>query len=218
MKKQKSGQSRLVFYTLLSLVLLACLAVVAFRYVGYWLVLDDPLEHSTAIVVMGGGFPYRPAKAAELYKEGWAKEVWLTQGSRNDRDRDLDAFGMPQTAEHESGHWLLRKLGVPDRNIRIVPQPVDNTMTELRAVHEYATGHGGGPLIIVTSKQHTRRVRVIWNAVVGNSMRVAVRSTPREAYNEAHWWRTTTDALATVRETFGILNVWAGFPIAPREH
>src|ERR1019366_1098080 len=131
---------------------------------------------------------------------------WLTQGSRNDRDRDLEAFGMPQTAEHESGRWLLQKLGVPEGSIKVVPDPVDNTLSELRDAHQYATHHGGGPLIIVTSKQHTRRVRVIWNAVVGSSMRMEVRSTPREAYDEAHWWRTTTDALATARETFGILN------------
>lgn len=218
MKRQKSGRTRFALYILSSLIFLACLGLAAFRYVGYWLVLDETLERSKAIVVMGGGFPYRAAKAAELYKEGWAKEVWLTQGSQNDRDRDLAAFGMPQTAEHESGRWLLQKLGVPEGSIKVVPEPVDNTLTELRAVYQYATQHGGGPLIIVTSKQHTRRVRVIWNAVAGRKMRMEVRSTPREAYDEAHWWRNTTDALATFRETFGILNVWAGSPIVPREH
>jgi uncharacterized SAM-binding protein YcdF (DUF218 family) len=188
-----------------------------FRYLGFWLVLDEPLEKSAAVVVMGGGFPYRAAKAAEIYRDGWAKEVWLTQGSKNDRDRDLEAFGMPQTAEHESGRWLLRKLGVPEDRIKILPQPVDNTFTELKVIREYAMQHGS-PLIVVTSKQHTRRVRVIWNAMVGKDMRIAVRSTPREAYDEDHWWRTTTDALATFREAFGIANAWAGFPIAPREH
>jgi len=189
---------------------------VMLRYLGFWLVLDEPLEHAAAVVVMGGGFPWRAAKAAELYKGGWAKEVWLTQGSKNDRDRDLEAFGMPQTAEHESGQWLLRKLGVPDERIRILPQPVDNTYSELKAVLGYAEQHGS-PVIVVTSKSHTRRVRVIWNAIAGRKVRMIVRSVPREAYDEDHWWRTTTDALATFRETFGILNAWAGFPIAPRE-
>jgi hypothetical protein len=187
------------------------------RYLGYWLVLDEPLQRSAAVVVMGGGFPYRPEKAAELYREGWAKEVWLTQGSKNDRDRDLEAFGMPVTAEHESGRWLLEKLGVPKGSIKTLPEPVDNTLTELRAVERFAESGGGGPLIIVTSKQHTRRVRVIWNAISDDKLRISVRSTPREVYDTAHWWRTTTDALATFREVFGIANAWAGFPVAPRE-
>jgi uncharacterized SAM-binding protein YcdF (DUF218 family) len=216
MKKRNSGRSRFVWYGLAGLLGLMLLAGLVFRYLGFWLVLDEPLEKSAAIVVMGGGFPYRAAKAAELYKDGWAKEVWLTQGSKNDRDRDLEAFGMPQTAEHESGHWLLAKLGVPEANIKVIPGTVDNTLTELREVHDYAEKHGS-PVIIVTSKQHTRRVRVIWNAV-GGKMPMAVRSAPREVYDEDHWWRTTTDALATFREAFGILNALMGFPIAPREH
>jgi hypothetical protein len=60
-------------------------------------------------------------------------------------------------------------------------------------------------------------VRVIWNALAGKKTRMVVRTTPREAYDEDHWWRTSTDALTTFREMFGILNAWAGFPIAPRE-
>ena len=217
MRKHSPRRGRFGFYTGLFVVLLAGVFFAGLRYLGYWLVLDEPLEPSAAIVVMGGGFPYRPAKAAELYHDGYAKEVWLTQGSKNDRDRDLEAFGMPVTAEHESGQWLLEKLGVPAANIQILPEPVDNTLTELRAVYARAKANGGQRIIIVTSKQHTRRVRVIWNVVSGGNVKMAVRSTPKETYDEAHWWRTTTDAMATFREAFGIANAWAGFPVAPRE-
>ncbi len=117
---------------------LVWLGGVMLRYLGLWLVLDEPLEHSAAVVVLGGGFPWRAAKAAELYKEGWAKEVWLTEGAKTDRDKALEAFGMPQAAECESGQWLLRKLGVPNDRIRILAQPVDNTYTELKVVLAYA--------------------------------------------------------------------------------
>ena len=182
---------------------LVCLAGVMLRYLGTWLVVDDPLEHAAGVVVLGGGFPWRAAKAAELYNQGWAKEVWLTEGSKNDRDKALEAFGMPQAAEFESGRWLLRKQGVPDDRIRIISQPVDNTYSELKAVLAYAGPHGR-PVIVVTSKAHTRRVRVIWNSIAGsNKVRMIVRSTPSEPYDQDHWWRTTTDALVTFRETSG---------------
>ena len=215
--KKTQRASRIGIVASLFVLALAALLFLGFRYVGYWLVLDEPLEPSAAIVVMGGGFPYRAAKAAEIYKEGYAKEVWLTQGSKNDRDRDLEAFGMPVTAEHESGRWLLEKLGVPPENIRLLPEPVNNTYSELRVVFAHAKAAGGKPIVIVTSKQHTRRVRVIWNVVSGGAVRMAVRSAPSETYDEAHWWRTTTDSISTFREVFGIANVWAGFPVAPRE-
>ncbi len=73
------------------------------------------------------------------------------------------------------------------------------------------------PVILVTSKFHTRRARVIWNLIGEKDALVIVRYTPEESYDAARWWSTSTDALATFKELFGILNARAGFPISPRE-
>lgn len=186
------------------------------RHLGLWLEVDEPLQHARAIAVLGGGFPYRAAEAANLYRAGWAQEVWLTRGSLDDRDRSLAEFGIPITSEHESGRWLLLKLGVPAGAIRLVPEPVNNTLSELQAILRYAQNGPSGPLIIVTSRAHSRRVRVIWNTMSADRLAM-VRYTPRDRYNAAIWWHDSKDALETFRETFGILNAWAGFPIAPRE-
>jgi hypothetical protein len=42
-----------------------------------------------------------------------------------------------------------------------------------------------------------------------------VRFARRDPFDPASWWRYTDDGLAVVREVFGLLNVWAGFPIEP---
>ena len=39
-----------------------------------------------------------------------------------------------------------------------------------------------------------------------------------DVYDGAHWWRHTQDALDMVRETLGLLNAWAGFPLRPSEN
>ena len=73
-------------------------------------------------------------------------------------------------------------------------------------------------MIIVTSKPHTRRVRTIWRKLVGSDPRLIVRYADDDPYDGAHWWRHTHDALDIVRETLGLLNAWAGFPVRPSQN
>jgi hypothetical protein len=42
-----------------------------------------------------------------------------------------------------------------------------------------------------------------------------VRYASADPYDAQRWWRHTRDALAVSREVFGLLNVWAGFPVQP---
>jgi uncharacterized SAM-binding protein YcdF (DUF218 family) len=213
-------KSRRSFIVLAALCAAAVLSFLSLRHLGEWIELDDPLQHSRAIIVFGGGIPFRAMEAASLYHAGWAGEVWLTQGTPADRDIALAQIGLPETPEHEFSRSVLVKLGVPPQAIQVIPEPVDNTAAEVQAVMRYAQAGSGSPLILVTSKFHTRRVRVIWNAMAhgraGGGVAI-LRYPPKEPFDAAHWWRTTTDAIVTFRETFGILNAWAGFPIAPRE-
>src|SRR5271170_5627659 len=74
---------------------------------------------------------------------------------------------------------------------------------------------GKHTVIIVTSPQHTRRVRALWRKLVGDEPRAIVRSAPDDPFDADHWWRTTADVLAVVRESMGLLNVWAGLPVKP---
>jgi len=45
---------------------------------GHWLVKEDNLKPATAIAVLSGYIPSRALEAAWLYRDGSAKEIWLT--------------------------------------------------------------------------------------------------------------------------------------------
>jgi hypothetical protein len=61
-------------------------------------------------------------------------------------------------------------------------------------------------------------VRSIWRKLVGSDPGVIVRFAADDPYDGAHWWRHTHDALDIVRETLGLINVWAGFPARPSQN
>jgi uncharacterized SAM-binding protein YcdF (DUF218 family) len=192
-----------------------------FRHLGWWLELDEPLRPSTAIVVLGGGVPFRAMEAAEIYNAKWANQIWITQGAIDSRDRALARIGLAPAREYEANEMVLTKLGVPLESIHVIPDRVDNTVEEEKAILHYASlDHSGKApsLILVTSKYHARRVRVIWDLVSGGRAAAIVRFTAEESYDAAHWWNNSGDALATFKELFGILNARAGFPVQPREH
>ncbi len=200
------------------LLLLAGGAVALFRNAGYWLEAPDAVRASRAIVVLGGGVPFRAIEAAQLYRQGLAKEIWMTEGAPDLGDRLAAKLGMVLSFEHERSEAVLEALGVPRSAMKEIPELVDNTVNELRAVSHFA-GADRRPLILVSSKYHVRRVRIIWGLVNGNGPHPAaiVRAAADDPYDAGHWWRSSTDALSTFRELFGIANAWAGFPVEPRD-
>src|SRR3974377_2180646 len=57
------------------------LLAMAFLNVGRWLVVDDPLRKATAIAVLSGGMPARALEAARVYRQGYARRLWLTHST-----------------------------------------------------------------------------------------------------------------------------------------
>ena len=52
--------------------LLTLAGIYAFLHAGLWLVREDPLQKSQAIVVLSGGLPDRALAAAQIYRDGFA--------------------------------------------------------------------------------------------------------------------------------------------------
>lgn len=71
-------------------------------------------------------------------------------------------------------------------------------------------------VIIVTSPQHTRRVKALWKKLVGVPPNVLVHPAPEDPFDPNHWWGNTRDILSAVREALGLINVWAGLPVPPQ--
>ena len=183
--------------------------------VGRWLVVADPLEPASVIVVLGGHVPFRAMEAASLFRQGWAPEVWLTRPLQPAEEAALDELGIHRCGEEAMNREALERLGVPSPAIRVLRDGVLNTADEVRLVARELERVGASRVILVTSKPHSRRVRAIWRALVGNSPRAVVRYAASDPYDPGHWWRGTGDMLAVSREVLGLVNVWAGFPVQP---
>ncbi len=198
------------------LLALAAAGAWVFLRVGRWLVVEDTLEPAQAIVVLTGRMPVRAREAAEIYRQGFAAQIWLQRSA--DAAEELQQMGIYFVGEEFYNQKVLLHLGVPSDAIRVLARPVVNTEDELLQVAEELRREGGRKVIVVTTKPHTRRVRAIWQARVGRSPRLLVRYASEDGYDGAHWWRNTTDALDVVRELLGLANVWAGFPLRAQNH
>src|ERR1700687_3547459 len=87
------------------------LAVVIFFGVGPWLVVEDPLVKAKAIVVLSGAMPLRAIAAAQLYRGGYAPEIWLTYAT--EPGETLEEMGIPFAGEDHSDTRVLIHQGVP---------------------------------------------------------------------------------------------------------
>jgi uncharacterized SAM-binding protein YcdF (DUF218 family) len=188
-------------------------AIFAFRGVGRWLVREDPLTHADALVVLSGGLPYRAEGAAHYFESGYASEVWVTRSQGP--GEQLKELGIQYTGEEDYNCEILIHLHVPKTDVRILPGTIVNTEQEVEEISRELQKTGKTSVIIVTSPEHTRRVRALWKDLAGEHLSAVVRAAPQDPFDADHWWRNTGDALSVVREILGLMNLWAGLPIRP---
>jgi uncharacterized SAM-binding protein YcdF (DUF218 family) len=191
------------------------LGAVAFLEVGHWLVVEDSLAKSRVIAVLSGRMPLRAIEAAKLYRQGYAPEVWLTHSA--EPGATLEAMGIPFTGEDYYDVRILIHEGVPPAAIRILEPPIVNTADEMNAIASALSGQKDGTVIMVTSKAHTRRTRLLWHRLASGRGRAIVRAASDDPFEPDRWWRTTGDALDVVREVLGLLNAWTGLPLRPAQ-
>ena len=181
--------------------------------VGRWLVVEDPLEKAQAIVVLSGRMPLRALEAAKLYRDGCAPKIWLTHST--EPGATLGAMGISYSGEEAYNVQVLKHEGVPADAIQVLEPPIVNTADELEAVSAALTQEKNKTIIIVTSKVHTRRGRILWHRIAKGRGQAIVRAASDDPFVPGRWWRTTGDALDVVREFLGILNASAGMPLRP---
>jgi uncharacterized SAM-binding protein YcdF (DUF218 family) len=192
---------------------LTALALGAFSNVGRWLVVEDPLAKARAIAVLSGRMPLRAREAAKLYRQGYAPEVWLTHAA--EPGESLKAMGLAYDGEEVYSARVLIHEGVPAQAIHVLEPAIVNTADEVRVLAAALAHEQDRSVILVTSKTHTRRVRLLWRKLAPPNCRGMVRAAREDPFDPGHWWRNSGDALEVVREVLGLLNAWAGLPLTP---
>lgn len=199
-----------------ALAVLASVLLWVFLSVGRWLVYEDPIQQAHAIVVLSGRLPDRAMEAAQIYQQDYAPQVWVSQPVSP--AAELQKMHIAYVGEDFYNQRVLMAQGVPADAIRILMDPSANTEQEVDEIARDLRRDEAHAVIIVTSKPHTRRVRLIWDKRVGADPRAIVRYVSNDSFDPSHWWRSTSDALDVVREVLGIANAMAGFPLHAEQH
>jgi uncharacterized SAM-binding protein YcdF (DUF218 family) len=208
--KTRNSRRRIALLLLLALLVGG---VIALRGAGRWLVREDPASRADMIVVLSGGLPYRAEAAAAIFHGGYAPEVWVSRPESP--GPDLLARGIHYVGEEEYNRDILIAEGVPESAVHIFAGTIVDTEQEVVEIGREMRSRGKTSVLVVTSPEHTRRVKALWKLLAGSGLKMTVHAAREDPFDADHWWRNTRDALSVVREYLGLANVWAGLPVRP---
>lgn len=178
----------------LLVILLLLAGVWFFPRAGRYLVVEDSLVKSDAIVVLAGTRVERWLEAVDLYREGWAPRIALSAGPIEDAELQLRERGIRLPTDAELARGAMTQLKVPPEAISILPYSLDNTVQEAEAVRETAAAQGWHQVIVLTSKYHTRRVSFAFSRELrGTGVRALVRATRYDIATPDRWWSRRSD-------------------------
>jgi hypothetical protein len=107
---KRVGRRLLIVLAVLAALIVA--AFWAFRNAGRWLLIQDTLQPARAIVVLSGLTPYHAMEAAQIYRQGWAREVWLFKDDPRGADEAFAKLAIHHISEEEYDKQVLERLGV----------------------------------------------------------------------------------------------------------
>ena len=135
---------------------LLLLGIIALRGLGSFLVYEDPLEKADGIMILGGTMYDRQLEAVDLYKDGWAPRLFLLREVSEWGEVELMNRGIKYLSVVDAQVDVMERLGVPRDRITIL-DPANSTTQEADILRNLALREKFTKVIIVTSKQHTRR-------------------------------------------------------------
>ena len=189
---------------------LLLLAAITFPRLGNWLVVQDPLEKADAIFVLGGTLYERPLEAVELYREGWAPRILLFRQLSDWGEAELMARKFSYTREVDIQVDVLSRLGVAREAIIVLDQ-VDSTAGEARRVLDEVRWQKYSRVIVVTSKQHTRRARLVMRRVLApTGVSPIIRYSRYDRSDTDRWWAHRGTLRFTLFETQRLFGYWIG--------
>jgi uncharacterized SAM-binding protein YcdF (DUF218 family) len=154
------------------------------------LIVEKPLSRADAMIVLSGSAAHRERtqKAAQLYKQGVASKIYITNDGQfagwSEAEQRNPPFYELETQE-------LISNGVDPDAITVLPGIVAGTDDEARAMADQIHTKPIDSLLIVTSAYHTRRA--LWTfgkALAGQNVELGIVSPPpgRQTPDPYFWW------------------------------
>jgi uncharacterized SAM-binding protein YcdF (DUF218 family) len=188
------------------------LIVLAFVFprAGAWLVVADPLEKADAIIVLGGTMYERQLESIDLLNEGWAPRIYLFREIADAGEAELIRRGIPYLRPIDVQIDAMLKLGVPREVIHILDS-ANSTAEESVFVRQLVEREKFSRVIIVTSKQHTRRARMVMRRRLdGSGAQLIMRPSRYDESPVDRWWAHRSTLRFTLFETQRLIGYWIG--------
>ncbi len=153
------------------------------------LIVEKPLKKADAILVLSGSSVYieRTHKAAELYKQGIAEKVLLTDdggyGGWSQKEKRNPPF--VYLAQQE-----LIAQGVSKDDIEILLPQVTGTIWEARNLKVKVEEEDWKSVVLVTSSYHTKRALNTFSAILEDRVSLGISASPTGAQTPPPftWW------------------------------
>ena len=197
-----SERGRVVTSLLLLLFLVLLCGLIYFlrhplmRFVAESWIVEDPVDHADAIVVLGDDNFYadRATRAAQLYREGKAPLV-VASGRRLRPNADV-----AELMEHD-----LFERGVPKEKILRFPHDADSTLEEAKSLAPFVKSHDWHKIVFVTSNYHTRRARYILQRVFPQDIEVYIVAARDGDFDPDDWWSKRKSIKELTHELAGMI-------------
>lgn len=154
------------------------------------LIVEKPLERADVILVLAGSSVYRERtrKAAEIYKQGVAPKIILTDDGEKGGWSQIEKRNPPFV---ELARSDLIAQGVPAEAIEIIVPNGSGTAHEARITQEKARENNWKTILLVTSAYHTRRALWSFEKVSGNAeLQFGIVAAPagEQTPMPEYWW------------------------------
>lgn len=159
------------------------------RAAGAALVQEDALFAADVVVIATGAGPAGVLEAADLVHAGVAPRVAVFADPPDPADREFLRRGVPYEDVATRSRRQLRALGVA--SVEVIPRAVAGSEDEGRVLPEWCEERGWRSVVVVSSSDHTRRLRrVLRRSMDGGQTRVAVRAARHSRFDPETWWHT----------------------------
>lgn len=161
-----------------------------------WLDVGGPPHRVDAVFVLPGDEQVRPFVAAALVKAGFADRAIFP---KNAPLPEPIRAGRPTT--DEVIRRVLERRGLGQQQIVRLEGDTTTTAQDLEALNRYLLDHPETRVAVVTSHYHTRRTRLLLDALLGErASRVSFISAPTDGFSAGDWWLHETGFFAITSE------------------
>ena len=160
------------------------------RAMGQALVADDSPAPADMIVVATGADGAGVLEAADLVQSGVSTRVAVFADPPDAVvDREFVRRGVPYDDWAARSIQQLNGLGV--KTVEVIPRAVAGTDDESRVLPEWCDQRRLGSVLVVTTSDHSRRLRrVLRRSMGGRPTRVIVRSARFSPFDPDRWWQS----------------------------